>query len=77
MAVMWSESGADADVLAAEENVWNIGEEIRRILKAEVAAFPSEWIAAWVEADIDVSNKQTSPPLLGSIFSVVIQFQRT
>ncbi len=74
--VNWAASSADEDVLAAEQNVWNIGEEIRRILKEETASFPADWIAAWVEADIDLSNKQVAPAILSSNFVVVIQFQR-
>jgi len=75
-AVNWAASSADEDVLVAEQNIWAIGEEIRRILKEETASFPSDWIAAWVEADIDLSNKQVSPAIISSNFVVVIQFQR-
>jgi len=72
----WADSSADEDVLAAEQNVWSFGEEIRRILKEEEASYPSEWIAAYVEADIDISNKTITPSILSSNFAVVIQFQR-
>lgn len=74
--VNWAASSDDEDVLAAERNVWNVGEEIRRILKEEEASYPAEWIAAYVEADIDLSNKQVSPAIISSNFVVVIQFQR-
>jgi hypothetical protein len=74
--VNWAASSADEDVLAAEENVWAIGEEIRRILKEETASFPADWISAYVEADIDLSNKQIAPAIISSNFIVVIQFQR-
>jgi len=74
--VHWAASSADEDVLTAERNVWSIGEEMRRILKDETASFPADWIAAYVEADIDLSNKQVSPAIISSNFVVVIQFQR-
>lgn len=70
----WADSGSDEDVLTAEQNVWKCGEELRRILKEET--LPSDWIAAWVRADIDESNKRISPALIVSHFIVVIQFQR-
>lgn len=72
--VNWAASSADEDVLAAEGDVWSVGEEIRRILKEET--IPADWIAAYVEADIDLSNKQVSPAIISSNFVVVIQFQR-
>ena len=74
--INWAASSSDADVLVAEKNIWDFGEEIRRILKEEESSYPTEWIAAYVEADIDISNKQVVPAILASNFVVVIQFQR-
>jgi len=75
----WANSNDDADVLVAEQQVWKCGEEIRRILKARTMAdtLPSDWVAAWVESDIDESNKEMAPALIVSNYVVVIQFQRT
>jgi len=73
----WADSSSDEDVLIAEQNVWKFGEEIRRILKEEEASYPTEWLAAWVESDVDVSNKQVVPSILASNFVVMIQFQRS
>ena len=74
--INWADSSADEDVLAAEQNVWNFGEEIRRILKEEIASFPDRWISAYVESDTDISEKGVSPAIISSNFVVVIQFQR-
>lgn len=74
--INWAASSADEDVLTAEKNVWDVGEEMRRILKEETASYPTEWIAAWIESDTDISEKQVTPAIISSNFVVVIQFQR-